>query len=231
MIEYNHKGMTVASLHDERTGSFQYVVVDEATKTAAIIDPVLDFDPRAGATATDNADMILEYVRAKGLTVEWVLDTHPHADHFSAAPYLAEETGGKTAIGARVVEVQKLWQDIYCLPDLPIDGSQWDRLFADGEQFKIGSLDAHVMLSPGHTLASITYQNFFRMYPKLAGMTGTAATEAVPSRGKIVARVYSAQARSAYCSVMPVSRQATLATFAHLAISLGSISRVPSGVR
>ncbi|GAA3276236.1 hypothetical protein GCM10020258_56340 [Sphingomonas yabuuchiae] len=157
MIEYNHKGMTVASLHDERTGSFQYVVVDEATKTAAIIDPVLDFDPRAGATATDNADMILEYVRAKGLTVEWVLDTHPHADHFSAAPYLAEKTGGKTAIGTKVVEVQKLWQDIYCLPDLPVDGSQWDRLFADGEQFRIGSLDAHVMLSPGHTLASITY--------------------------------------------------------------------------
>ena len=87
-----------------------YVVVDEATKTAAIIDPVLDFDPRAGATATDNADMILEYVRAKGLTVEWVLDTHPHADHFSAAPYLAEKTGGKTAIGTKVVEVQKLWQ-------------------------------------------------------------------------------------------------------------------------
>ena len=142
MIEYNHKGMTVASLHDERTGSFQYVVVDEATKTAAIIDPVLDFDPRAGATATDNADMILEYVRAKGLTVEWVLDTHPHADHFSAAPYLAEKTGGKTAIGTKVVEVQKLWQDIYCLPDLPVDGSQWDRLFADGEQFRIGSLDA-----------------------------------------------------------------------------------------
>jgi glyoxylase-like metal-dependent hydrolase (beta-lactamase superfamily II) len=94
---------------------------------------------------------------AKRLTVEWVLDTHSHADHFSAAPYLAEKTGGKTAIGAKVIEVQKLWQDIYCLPDLPVDGSQWDRLFADGEQFRIGSLDAHVMLSPGHTLASITY--------------------------------------------------------------------------
>lgn len=157
MIEYNHEGMTVASLHDERTGSFQYVVIDDTTNAAAIIDPVLDFDPRSGATATDNADLILDYVCTKGLTVDWVLDTHPHADHFSAVPYVAEETGGKTAIGAKVVDVQKLWRDIYCLPDLPIDGSQWDRLFADGERFKIGSLDARVMLSPGHTLASITY--------------------------------------------------------------------------
>ena len=112
MIEYEHGGMTVASLHDERTGSFQYVVIDSTTKTAAIIDPVLDFDPRAGATATRNADLILDYVREKGLTVEWVLDTHPHADHFSAAPYLAGKTGGKTAIGNKVVEVQKLWRDI-----------------------------------------------------------------------------------------------------------------------
>ncbi|WP_137788020.1 MBL fold metallo-hydrolase [Sphingomonas sp. 3P27F8] len=157
MIEYEHDGMTVASLHDEHTGSFQYVVIDETTKTAAIIDPVMDFDPRAGATATRNADLILDYVREKGLTVEWVLDTHPHADHFSAVPYLAGKTGGKTAIGNKIVEVQKLWRDIYCLPDLAVDGSQWDRLFADGERFRIGTLDAQVMLSPGHTLASITY--------------------------------------------------------------------------
>lgn len=157
MIEYRHRGMTVASLHDARTGSFQYVVTDDATKAAAIIDPVLDFDPRAGATATVNADLILDYVRAKGLTVEWVLDTHPHADHFSAAPYLAQRTGGRTAIGAKVVAVQKLWRDIYCLPDLRVDGSQWDRLFDDGETFRIGTLATRVMLSPGHTLASITY--------------------------------------------------------------------------
>ena len=96
-------------------------------------------------------------MREKGLTVEWMLDTHPHADHFSAVPYLAGKTGGKTAIGNKVVEVQKLWRDIYCLPDLAVDGSQWDRLFADGERFRIGTLDAQVMLSPGHTLASITY--------------------------------------------------------------------------
>jgi len=85
MIEYEHGGMTVASLHDESTGSFQYVVINSTTNTAAIIDPVLNFDRRAGATATRNADLILEYVRKKGLAVERVLDTHPHADHFSAA--------------------------------------------------------------------------------------------------------------------------------------------------
>lgn len=89
--------------------------------------------------------------------MEWVLDTHPHADHFSAAPYLAGKTGGRTAIGAKVTEVQKLWQNIYCLPDLRVDGSQWDKLFAHGETFRIGSLEARVMFSPGHTLASITY--------------------------------------------------------------------------
>ncbi|MFV1919695.1 MBL fold metallo-hydrolase [Sphingomonas sp. MJ1 (PH-R8)] len=157
MIEYSHQGMTVASLHDERTGSFQYVVVDEATRAAAIIDPVLDYDPKAGATSTANADRLLDYIRSRDLKVEWVLDTHPHADHFSAAPYLSERTGAPTAIGEKVVEVQKLWRDIYCLPDLPIDGSQWNQLFADGEHFNIGNLEGRVMLSPGHTLASITY--------------------------------------------------------------------------
>lgn len=157
MLEYRHPGMTVASLHDARTGSFQYVVVDEATNAAAVIDPVLDFDPRAGATSTCNADRLLDYVGSRNLAVEWVLDTHPHADHFSAAPYIAGETGAKTAIGAKVVEVQALWRDIYCLPDLPVDGSQWDHLFADGERFRIGNLEVVARLSPGHTLASVSY--------------------------------------------------------------------------
>lgn len=196
MIEYKHDGMTVASLHDERTGSFQYVVVDDTTKTAAIIDPVLDFDPRAGATATRNADLILDYVREKGLTVEWVLDTHPHADHFSAVPYLTGKTGGKTAIGNKVVEVQKLWRDIYCLPDLAVDGSQWDRLFADGERFRIGTLDAHVMLSPGHTLASITY------------VVGDAAfvhdTLMVPDSGTSRADFPGGDAHSLWCSIRAI---------------------------
>ncbi|MDX0532952.1 TIGR01244 family phosphatase [Sinorhizobium medicae] len=147
----------VKGFFDKRTWSVQYVVSDPDTGKCAIVDPVLDFDEKAGATATINADAILDYVRDQGLTVEWILDTHPHADHFSAAHYLKEKTGAQTAIGERVVDVQKLWKGIYNWPELATDGSQWDRLFAHGETFKVGSIDAKVMFSPGHTLASITY--------------------------------------------------------------------------
>ena len=147
----------VKGFFDKRTSSIQYVVSDPATSRCAIIDPVLDFEVRASATATRNADAILAYIQDRNLTVEWILDTHPHADHFSAAPYLKAKTGAPTAIGDHIVEVQKLWQTIYNMPDLPTDGSQWDKLFAEGETFRVGSIDAHVLFSPGHTLASITY--------------------------------------------------------------------------
>lgn len=147
----------VKGFFDPRTWSIQYVVSDPATKACAIIDPVLDFDEKSGATGTVNADAILAYVAENDLTVAWILDTHPHADHFSAAHYLHEKTGAPMAIGERVVDVQRLWKGIYNLPSLPADGSQWNRLFAHGDRFKVGSLNAHVLFSPGHTLASITY--------------------------------------------------------------------------
>jgi len=147
----------VKAFFDPRTWSIQYVVADPSTRKCAIIDPVLDFDEKSGATSTMNADAILDHVAANELTVEWILDTHPHADHFSAAHYLKEKTGAPTAIGDHVIEVQKLWKGIYNWPGLADDGSQWDHLFAHGERFKIGSIDAHVLFSPGHTLASITY--------------------------------------------------------------------------
>ncbi len=147
----------VKAFFDKRTFSVQYVASDPATKRCAIIDPVLDFDEKSGATATINADAILDYITSEGLEVEWILDTHPHADHFSAARYLKDRTGAPTAIGEKVIEVQALWKDFYNWPDFPADGSQWDRLFAEGEQFSIGELPAKVLFSPGHTLASITY--------------------------------------------------------------------------
>ncbi|UWU29249.1 bifunctional sulfur transferase/dioxygenase Blh [Rhizobium sp. WSM1274] len=147
----------VKGFFDKRTWSVQYVVSDPVTCKCAIVDPVLDFDEKSGATATINADAILDYIRDNELTVEWILDTHPHADHFSAAHYLQEKTGAQTAIGERVVDVQKLWKGIYNWPELATDGSQWDRLFAHGETFAVGSIDAKVLFSPGHTLASITY--------------------------------------------------------------------------
>ena len=147
----------VAGFFDPRTFSIQYVVADPATSKCAIIDPVLDYDEKSGATATHHADEILEYVAREGLTVEWILDTHPHADHFSAAQYLKGKTGAPTAIGSEVTSVQALWKDIYNFPDLATDGSQWDRLFREGDQFTVGEMEAKVMFSPGHTLASITY--------------------------------------------------------------------------
>ena len=147
----------VKGFFDSRTSSVQYVVSDPATGQCAIIDPVLDFDERSGSVATTSADAILRYVAEEKLTVQWILDTHPHSDHFSAAHYLHGETGAPTAIGAHVVEVQRLWRLIYNWPELKTDGSQWDHLFEDGERFTIGMIDAKVLFSPGHTLASITY--------------------------------------------------------------------------
>jgi glyoxylase-like metal-dependent hydrolase (beta-lactamase superfamily II) len=147
----------VTAFFDKRTFSVQYVAADPATGKCAIIDPVLDYDEKSGATSTKNADAILKFVADNGLTVEWILDTHPHADHFSAARYLKEKTGAPTAIGAHVTEVQALWKALYNLPDLAADGSQWDRLFSAGDRFKVGNIDATVLFSPGHTLASITY--------------------------------------------------------------------------
>ena len=148
----------VKGFWDQPTGSWQYVFHDPDTMKGAIVDPVLDFDPLAGATSTATAQRLLDYVRDIGIDLEWILDTHPHADHFSAAHWLNAQTGAPTAIGEHVTGVQKLWQGIYNLPeDFPIDGSQWDRLFADGDSFMVGNVPVKVMFSPGHTLASITY--------------------------------------------------------------------------
>ncbi len=148
----------VTGFYDARTNSVQYVVTDPNTRTCAIIDPVLDYDEKSGGTATRSADALLDHVRTQGLRIAWILDTHPHADHFSAAGYLKDVTHAPTGIGARVVEVQRLWKAIYDLPEaFQTDGSQWDRLFEDGDCFQIGELDVRVMHSPGHTLCSVTY--------------------------------------------------------------------------
>ena len=148
----------VKAFWDQPTGSWQYVFHDPATMKGAIIDPVLDFDPLSGATSSANAQRLLDYVQAAGIDLVWILDTHPHADHFSAAQWLKARTDAPTAIGEKVVGVQKLWKEIYNLPDdFPTDGSQWDHLFTDGETFNVGEVPVRVMFSPGHTLASVTY--------------------------------------------------------------------------
>jgi glyoxylase-like metal-dependent hydrolase (beta-lactamase superfamily II) len=147
----------VTGFHDPDTGSIQYVVVDAATKHAAIIDPVWDFDPRHARTDTHSADEILSFVAEHGLKIVSILDTHPHADHFTAAAYLGGRLGVPHAIGEKVREIAALWREIYHLPaDLSVDRA-FQRLFAEADIFQIGTLTSQVMLSPGHTLGSITY--------------------------------------------------------------------------
>ncbi|MCB5411301.1 MBL fold metallo-hydrolase [Pseudogemmobacter faecipullorum] len=148
---------TVTAFYESRTGSVQYVVADPVTKDCLIIDPVLDYDEKSGATATTEADRLLAFIAAEGYRLTQILDTHPHADHFSAADYLKRKTGVPTGIGAEVVGVQRLWKGFYNLSGFAADGSQWDRLYADGDRFMLGTIPARVMFSPGHTLASVTY--------------------------------------------------------------------------
>jgi glyoxylase-like metal-dependent hydrolase (beta-lactamase superfamily II) len=148
----------VKGFYEERTSSVQYVVRDMATSTCAVIDPVLDFEEKSGSVTTYSADALLAYIAHSRLGLAWILDTHPHADHMSAAAYLKEKTGVPTAIGRATTEVQEMWKNIYQLPtSFPTDGRQWDRLFADGETFQLGSATVKVIASPGHTLASVTY--------------------------------------------------------------------------
>jgi len=147
----------VKGFFDPRTNSIQYVVSDPVTKDSAIVDPVLDFDETSGATGTKTVDAILSYVDRKGLAVRWILDTHPHADHLSAAHYLQRRTGAPTAIGLHALDMQQIWRDIYNSASLTDGGPQWDRLFAHGETFEVGSIPARVLFSPGHTPASVTY--------------------------------------------------------------------------
>ncbi len=147
----------VTGFYEPDTGSVQYVVSDPASKRAAIIDAVWNFDPRSARTDTRSADEIVAHVRERGLTVEWILDTHPHADHFMAAAYLKRKLNAPQAIGAKVREIAGLWRGIYHLAQAFDVDADFDRLFADGDSFKIGGLSVRVMLSPGHTLGSVTY--------------------------------------------------------------------------
>ena len=148
----------VHGLHDPATGSVQYVVADPATRAAIVVDPVLDFDPRAARVTAANADALVALVEHEGLTVVRVLDTHPHADHFSAAAHLAERFGAPTGIGERVRDIAALWTGLYGLADGAFDvDAAFDALFADGDAFALGKLECRVLLLPGHTLGSVGY--------------------------------------------------------------------------
>ena len=148
----------VEALFHEPSSTVSYIVACPETGRAAIVDPVLDYDIYSGRTETAFAERILERVRERGLTVEWVLETHVHADHLSAGSFLKGTVGGQTAIGSHIVDVQAVFKDIYNLPpEFLADGSQFDRLFEDEERFRVGRVEARVLHTPGHTPACVTY--------------------------------------------------------------------------
>jgi len=148
----------VRTFFDEATFTATHVVWDPGAKAAAIVDSVKDYDPKSGRTRTDSADEVIAFVGQQGLTVEWVLETHVHADHLTAAPYLKQKLGGKIAIGARIDKVQGVFKKVFNAEEsFATDGRQFDRLLADGETFRIGRLEAKVIHTPGHTPACSTY--------------------------------------------------------------------------
>ncbi len=148
----------VQPFRHESTGTWSYVVVDPASRRSAVIDPVLDFDPKSGRSAPASARAIAAFIRERGLTNDWILETHAHADHLSAAPWLQAEVGGKIAIGQGIREVQRTFRDILNLePAFAVDGRQFDRLLADGEPVSIGALSAIAIATPGHTSDSLSY--------------------------------------------------------------------------
>ncbi len=148
----------VEAFFDPATFTWSYVVSDPATKRCAIIDSVLDYDAAAGRTSTASADRLIAHVREQGLVVDWLLETHVHADHLSAAPYLRQALGGQLGIGALITRVQDTFGKLFNAGgDFATDGRQFDRLFEDGDCFAIGSLEARVLHTPGHTPACVTY--------------------------------------------------------------------------
>ncbi len=148
----------VKTFFHEPTFTATHVVWDPDAKIAAIVDSVLDYDHKAGRTSTEAADALIAFVEEQGLTVDWILETHAHADHLTAAPYLKEKLGGKIAIGDHIKDVQKVFKGVFNAEEsFATDGSQFDHLFKDGESFMVGTIPAHVLHTPGHTPACLTY--------------------------------------------------------------------------
>lgn len=148
----------ISAFFDEPTNTFSYLVSDPATKRAAVIDPVLDYDPKSGEVDHRSVEAILAAARATGYAIEWSLETHAHADHLSGSPYVKAKTGAKIGIGENIKEVQRIFRPVFNATDLKTDGSDFDHLFKDGERFKIGQLEVEVIYTPGHTPACVSYK-------------------------------------------------------------------------
>lgn len=150
--------VNIKTFFDPDTATFTHIVSDPSTNIAAIIDSVLDYDQYSGRTNTKSADLVIDYLKEHNLSIEWILDTHIHADHITASHYLKEKLGGKIGIGAKIKDVLALWVPIFNTEkDTKLDASQFDHLFEDGEIFKIGNIDVKVMHTPGHTPACSCY--------------------------------------------------------------------------
>lgn len=150
--------MHIKTFYDSDTGTFTYIVIDESTKKCAVIDSVLNYEPNAAKITTQSADKVIAYIKDNNLENDWLLETHIHADHITGAFYLKEHIGGKTAIGTGIKEVLKTWVPLFdTSDDTPLTGEQFDELFDDNHEFKIGNLDAKVIHTPGHTPACSTY--------------------------------------------------------------------------
>ncbi len=152
------KSPAIDAFFDEATFTVTYLVSDPATRRAAIVDPVLDYDHRAGKLSTASADKVLAKVAERGLQLDWVLETHAHADHLTAAPHLKAKTGAKVVIGEHIKDVQKIFAKVFNAGDVSGEGSEFDRLVKDGERLPLGSLEIEVMHLPGHTPADVAYR-------------------------------------------------------------------------
>jgi glyoxylase-like metal-dependent hydrolase (beta-lactamase superfamily II) len=150
--------LEILPFFDEATNTASYLVIDKATKNAAIIDPVLDYDQRSGKASVASVNKMLATAREKGATIEWVLETHVHADHLSAACFVKRETGARVGIGEHVRDVQKIFRAVFNAQDVSASGAEFDHLFKDGERFNIGSLEVEVIHTPGHTPACVAYK-------------------------------------------------------------------------
>lgn len=148
----------IQAFFDEPTNTVSYLVADPATRQAAVIDPVLDYDHKGGHVTTDSVEAILAAAAEAGYTIVWALETHAHADHLSGAPYIKAKTGAKIGIGEHIKEVQRIFRPVFNATDLKTDGSDFDHLFKDGERFKVGELEIEAMYTPGHTPADISYR-------------------------------------------------------------------------
>ena len=147
----------VTAFFDPVTSTVTYVVADPQTSRAAVIDGVADYDPVTGTLSHKSAQEVVDFVKSRNLTVDWVLDTHAHADHLTATPWLREKLGGKSGIGEHIADIQSYWRKIFDMPYVAADGTPYDRLFRDGDKFAIGNLEVRVLHTPGHTAADVTY--------------------------------------------------------------------------